>query len=247
MNNRSVILRLGRFTTTFREPNGGLTFMRKQIFLAAAAAGAVLSATAALPASAASTPVLTVGKAGGAAVNVGDAAAASLAANTSATIFTTARNSTGVTCKTSAFDATIVTNPAAPGTATESLGTQTFSNCTSNIVGVSGVNSITVQNLPYNAAVSDANDTITLTAGSKGPIQVTANLQSVLGAVNCTYQANGGSLTGTVSNSTNSITFSKAQFNLTTGANVCPKNGFFSATYSPVTDTTQGGQKIFVN
>jgi hypothetical protein len=211
--------------------------MRKYLYFAAAAASVALTAMAALPASAATSAVLT---AGGADVAVGDTVAASLASGTNATFFTSSTGSTGVTCTSSSFSSTVTSNPAAPGVATESVDGQTFSGCTANNFGVFGVNSITVDNLPYSASVDDSTNTITITGTSAAPIQATVSLNTLFGAVTCVYQANGNTLTGAVSNADNSITFSNQQFGLSSGSGLCPGSSYFSAKYSPVTDTTAG-------
>ena len=54
-------------------------------------------------------------------------------------------------------------------------------------------------------------------------------------------------MTGVVSNTDNSITFTNQQFDLESGSSLCFANGFFTATYAPVEDTTAGGAAVFVN
>jgi len=218
--------------------------MRKQLIaVAVAATGALLAVAPSLPASAASVPVLTVGSAGasGTPVNPTDTLTASLLSGTSSTLSTSSGN---VTCTSSSFTATVTSNPASPGTADESLTAQTFGGCTAKISGVSSVKSVTALNLPYNAAVTDSNDTLTLTPGS-GALEVSVVLNTVLGSVTCDYSAS--SLAGTVSNSNNSVTFTNQSTSLLSGPGVCPKNGTFSAAYGPIEDTTQGNGLVFVN
>ncbi|MEU3286486.1 Tat pathway signal sequence domain protein [Streptomyces longwoodensis] len=214
--------------------------MRARSFLAVAGTVAALSIPAITPASAAGN-VLTTGSAGGTAVAAGDVVTAPLAAGTSATLYSSATGTSGVVCAQSQFTAAIGTNPAAPGTATESVTAHTFSNCTSNVVGVLGVNSITVNNLPYQSTVA-SNGTVTVTAASGSTIQTTVVLRTLLGTVNCVYRVPG--LTGTASNADNSITFSNQQFTKVSGSSLCFANGFFTAKYAPVTDN---GAKVFVN
>jgi hypothetical protein len=235
------------------------SIMRKHLFVVAAAAAAALLSTA--PAMAASSPVLTTGSVGGTPVAVNDALSASIGSGTKATVETTSGGSTGITCTVAAFNATAKTNPTAPGTATESVTALSISTCTSNITGVTKVNSVSLQNEPYSATVTDNNPnnglaTVTITGTSSAPIQSTVSLQTVLGAVSCVYQANNDSLTGTASNAAttadqeiaNSITLTNQQFNLTSGPGVCPKNGFLSVVVGPVKDTTQSGSPtVFVN
>ncbi|MEU7113052.1 Tat pathway signal sequence domain protein [Streptomyces sp. NPDC046182] len=210
-----------------------------------ASAGAALAAVLAVthPASAAGT-VLTTGSASGPSVSVGDVLAASLATGTTAKIATTSGGSTGITCNASAFSATVTSNPAAPGTATETLTSHTLSTCTTNILGATGVQSITVNNLPYTTAVTSGG-TLTVTAGSTGPIQTTLKINTILGLTTCVYRAT--SLTATPSNTDNSLAFANQQFTKASGPGTCPANGFFTAKYGPIQDTTQGGAPVFVN
>ncbi len=221
--------------------------MRKYCYLAVAMAGAVLSAMATVPASAASSSVLTTGSAGGTSVAAGDTVTSSLASGQNATFFSSPTSTTGVTCTSSSFSANVTANPAAPGVATESLTAQSFGGCTANNFGVTGVNSINVDNLPYTASVDDSTNTITLTGTSAAPIQATVSLGTIFGNITCVYQANGDTLSGAVSNTDNSITFTNQQFNLSSGPGTCPSSSFFSAKYGPVTDSSQGGAPVFVN
>ncbi|MFJ4183668.1 Tat pathway signal sequence domain protein [Kitasatospora sp. NPDC089509] len=209
---------------------------------AALAALAALALVAAAPASAAPTdatgPVLT---AGGAAVAVGDALAAPLTAGASATFYSTATSTTGVTCATSQLNSTVLTNPTAPGTATESLTGLTFDSCTANVTGVTSVQSLSVDTLPYGLTVDDgAGLPVTLTGGSAGQIQATAVLNSWFGTITCTYQLS-GAFTGTADNGGNSLTFGNEHFAKSGGDGLCPADGYFSAAYGPVTDTGQAG------
>ncbi|WP_326732119.1 Tat pathway signal sequence domain protein [Streptomyces phaeochromogenes] len=221
--------------------------MRTRTSLALAAAVTALALSAAGPASAADGSVLTTGGAGGTAVATGAVLNSSLAAGTSATLYSSSTGTSGLSCTSSKFVASVVDNPAAPGTATESVTAHTFdaSSCTSNVIGVLGVTSIKVDNLPYTSAVgSDGSVTITPAAGST--IQTTVVLRTLLGSINCVYQA--PSLSGTADNADNSISFSKQQFTKFSGSSLCFSNGFFTAKYAPVTDTTQTDSPVvFVN
>ncbi|MFJ9773205.1 Tat pathway signal sequence domain protein [Kitasatospora sp. NPDC101157] len=214
--------------------------------LAALAALALAAAApaAALPADAAG-PVLT---AGGAAVAAGDALAAPLVAGTSATFYSTATSTTGVTCATSRFSAGVLTNPAAPGVATESLTGLTFDSCTADVTGVTSVESLTVDTLPYGVSVDDATGLpVTLTGGSAGPIQATAVLDTWFGTITCTYRLS-GAFTGTADNGTNSLTFSNEHFAKSGGSGLCPADGYFSAGYGPLADTSlPGAPAVTVN
>ncbi|MFC8662322.1 MULTISPECIES: Tat pathway signal sequence domain protein [Streptomyces] len=221
--------------------------MRTRTSLALSAAVTALALSAAGPASAADGSVLTTGGAGGTAVAAGAVLNSSLAAGTSATLYSSSTGTSGLSCTSSKFVASVVDNPTAPGTATESVTEHTFdsSSCTSNVVGVLGVTSIKVDNLPYTSAVgSDGSVTITPADGSS--IQTTVVLRTLLGSITCVYRA--PSLSGTADNADNSISFSKQQFTKFSGSSLCFSNGFFTAKYAPVTDTTQtGSPAVFVN
>ncbi|MFI5797677.1 Tat pathway signal sequence domain protein [Streptomyces sp. NPDC051677] len=210
---------------------------RSRSLLALAGTVAALSLTAVTPASAAGAVLTTAGGD----VAVGDVLNASLASGTAATLYSSATGTSGVSCGTSAFSATVTDNPTAPGTASESLTAHSFSNCTANVVGVLGVTSITVNNLPYTASVGSGG-TLTVTPASGSTIQTTVVLRTLLGSINCVYQA--PSLTGTTSNTDNSINFTSQQFTKTSGSSLCFANGYFTAKYAPVTD---GSAAVIVN
>jgi hypothetical protein len=223
--------------------------MRRTVSLAAAA----LIATAvglfiAAPAHAAGTSdVLTTGSVGGANVAVNDVISSSLKSGTSAKFTTQSGGTSGVTCTASTFTGTVLTNPAAGGDATESLTAQTFGSCTSNITGVTAVQSIIVNNLPYNADVNGTSKAITLTGGTAGVIQATVKLSTLFGTVTCAYQANSNTITGTTSNTDNSLAFTNAGFSKSSGPIVCPSTSFLTATYAPAADTTvTGSPAVFV-
>jgi hypothetical protein len=219
---------------------------RTRTLLALAGAATAFALATASPATAAGT-VLTTGGAGGDAVAVGDVLNASLAAGTSATLYSSATGTSGVSCTSSAFTATVTDNPAAPGTATESLTGQTFgaSSCSSNVLGVTGVTSIVVDNLPYGTTVtSDGAVSVTPPAGSS--IQTTVKLRTLLGSITCVYQA--PSLNGTVDEAANGIAFSAQHFTKVSGSSLCFANGYFTAKYAPVTDTSRtGSPTVYVN
>ncbi|UIX30060.1 Tat pathway signal sequence domain protein [Streptomyces sp. GQFP] len=217
------------------------TRTRSALALAAAVAG--LSVAAVTPASAADT-VLTVGSAAGDAVAVGDVLSASLASGTTATLYSSATGTSGVSCSASTFTASVLTNPTAPGTATESVTAHTFGSCTSNVLGVLGVTSVTVNNLPYTTAVG-SDGTVTVTPASGSTIQTTVVLSTLLGSINCVYQA--PSLTGTTGEADNSINFAAQAFTKTSGSSLCFSSGYFTAKYAPVQDVTQGNATVFVN
>ncbi|WP_320781273.1 Tat pathway signal sequence domain protein [Streptomyces sp. CRN 30] len=218
--------------------------MRTRTLLALTAAVAALALPATGTAVAADNTVLTTGSAGGTAVAVGTTLIAPLQSGTNATFYSSATGTSGVSCSGSQFTATVTGNPTAPGTATESVTAHTFTaaTCSSNVIGVLGVNSITLGNLPYSATVSSAG-AVTVTPPSGSTVQATVNLRTLLGSVNCVYQA--PSLSGTASNTTNGISFDDQQFTKVSGSSLCFANGFFTATYAPV--KTSGGATVFVN
>ncbi|MEU4370980.1 Tat pathway signal sequence domain protein [Micromonospora chersina] len=210
------------------------------------AALALLTGLGAAPAAAApstslASSVLTYGSVGGSAVTVGDVVKASLASGTSATFYSSTTGTTGVRCAASTFSATVLTNPAAPGTATESLTAQTFTSCTSNVFGTTGVQSVTVNNLPYATSVTSAG-VVTIS----GSIQSTVVLNTLLGPTTCVYRTT--SLTGSAVNSTNSITFTNQVLTKFSGPSTCFTTAYFSARYSPVLDSSKtGSPAVYVN
>ena len=218
--------------------------MRRYAYLAVAAAAAVAAALPATAALADTGAVLTYGSAGGTSVAQGDSLSANLVTGTTANFASSSGGTDGVTCNTSSFTATVSANPAAPGVAQESLTAQTFTDCSSSVFGVLGVNSVTVENLPYTVSLDDSTNAATVT----GTIQTTISLSTLFGDISCTYQAHGGSISGTASNANQSLSFANQQFDLTSGDSTCFANGFFTAAYGPVTDTSQtGSPTVYVN
>ncbi|MFF4572894.1 Tat pathway signal sequence domain protein [Streptomyces sp. NPDC001410] len=217
--------------------------MRTRSLLALAGTVTALTVAMAVPASADGSAVLTTGSAGGAAAAVGDTLTAPLASGTTATLYSSATGTSGVTCTSSQFTATVTGNPTAPGTATESVTGHSFdsTSCTSNVTGVLGVSSITVDNLPYTATVA-SDGTLTVSPASGSTIQTTVKLRTLLGTITCVYQA--PSLTGKADNSDSSIAFTNQQFAKSSGSSLCFANGYFTAKYAPVTDA---GAPVYVN
>jgi len=218
--------------------------MRKSWYLAAAPVAAALAILGATTPAFADNNVITVGSAGGTAAAVGDVATATLAAGTTADFNNAADSSTGAHCSTSQLTATITSNPASPGTATESLSGQTFSNCTANVFGITSVRSVTVNNLSYVTSVSsDGTVTVAPTAGKT--IKTTVSLGTLLGNITCVYQStNAGGISGVTSNADNSITLTDQSFTKLSGSGLCFGTAFLSATYAPV---TINGQPSFTN
>ncbi|MDH6625589.1 hypothetical protein M2271_003400 [Streptomyces sp. LBL] len=215
--------------------------MRTRALLALTGAVAALTLPAITPASAAAGPVLTTGSVGGTPIAAGDVLTAPLATGTTATLYSSATGTSGISCTASQFTATVTDNPAAPGTATESLSAHTFGGCSANVTGVLGVTSITVNNVPYKTSVS-SDGTVKVTAATGSAVQTTVVLRTLLGSISCVYQA--PSLTGKADNADSSITFTKQQFTKTSGSSLCFANGYFTAKYAPVTD---GNARVYVN
>ncbi|MFF4875562.1 MULTISPECIES: Tat pathway signal sequence domain protein [unclassified Micromonospora] len=210
-------------------------------------AGVVAAAPASAdPSSSLAGNVLTYPTPGGTAVAVNDVIQASLKTGTNATFYNSASGTTGLKCAVSSFSAKVLTNPIAPGTATESLTAQTFTSCTTNVFGTTGVSSVTVNNLPYTTSVTSAG-VVTISGTAAAPIQSTVVLNTLLGQITCVYRTSTNSLTGAASNATNSITFTNQPLNKFSGPSLCFGTAYFSATYSPVRDTTKGNSPVYVN
>jgi len=222
--------------------------MRRYLYFAGAAAAALLIVLPAGPAWARTAHVLTTGKVGGTNVAVGDILKASLASGTTSTFFKSTTSTTGVKCSKSSFSAKVTANPVKPGTAKESLTSQTFSSCTSNVSGVTGVQSVKVGNLPYNATISDASgDPVKVSeTSSTKPLKTTIVLNTVVGSITCVYTAK--SVSGAASNTGNTVSFTNQKFTKSSGPSSCFSSGFFTAKYGPVTDSSMtGSPKVFVN
>jgi hypothetical protein len=192
--------------------------------------------------------VLTVGSAEGDAAAVGDVLTAAVVTGTTADFSTASGGTTGIKCAQSTFTAVVVDNPAAPAVATESTTAQTFASCTANILGVTRVNTVTVNNVPFATTVESGTGTVTVTGTDAAPIQTTLNLGTILGTINCVYRAVGNTITGLSSNTDNSITFTNQEFAKSSGPITCPSSGFFTAHYAPVLDTSiDGSPAVFTN
>ena len=220
--------------------------MRKYLYLASVAGSSLCVLLGAAAAFADTGAVLRVGGVGGTNVAVGDTVTASLGSGTSATFYSTTTGTSGVTCTASGFSSTVTANPPAPGVAAETIDAQTFSDRSSNVFGSTGVRSVTLNNLGYQVSVDGATSVVTVSPGSAGPIQSTVVISTILGSITCVYQPVAGSLTGAADNTTNSISFVNQQFNKITGSTLCLSTAYWTATYAPVTDTTQSGA-VFVN
>lgn len=207
--------------------------MRKFWYLTTAVGATLLATMIAGPAYATSA-VLTSGSLGGPAT--ASMITAPKKASTPAT-FLESGTTTGVTCASADFVASVSDNPPAPGTATLTSNV-TFGNCSENISGATCVQSLGIGNSPFSATVS-SDRSVTV----NGPINVEIKMCSVLGTVTCTYSA--ASRHGIFDNSDHSITFTNQRFTKVTGPSTCFSSIDFSATYAPVTDG--GGAPVFVN
>lgn len=232
--------------------------MRVSGYLSIAAAAALSVTMVGSPAFAYAEPepepvptvsVLTSGSLGGANIAVGAVLTAAVAAGTTSDFATSSGGSTGIKCAESSFTATVLDNPVAPGVATESTTAQTFGSCTANILGVTRVQSVVVNNTPFATTVESGTGKVTVSGTEAAPIQTTLRLGTILGSVTCVYRADGGAITGVSSNEDNSITFTDQQFNKASGPITCPANGYFTAKYSPVLDTTvpEAPATVFTN
>jgi hypothetical protein len=218
--------------------------MPKYLYVVTAAASALLIAAPAALAQAAPAHVLTLGKAGGPAVSKGDVLVASLAPKT---VVVVTQGKQKLTCKSASFTAKVVSNPTAPGKATESVIKQTLSKCTVSVKGVT-IKSAAALNLPYVSTVSDAKgNPVTVSGRSKStPLGFTATIK--VGTSTFTCSSSAASIAGHASNTGNTVSFLKQTFKKLKGGALCPKSGSFSATYGPLTDTSVTGHpKVFVN
>ncbi len=218
--------------------------MPKYLYVVAAAASALLVAAPMVSAEAATAHVLTIGKAGGTAVSKGDVLFASLAPKT---VVVVTEKGQKLTCKSATVTSKVVSNPTAPGKATESVTKQTLSKCTISVKGVT-VESAAALNLPYVSTVSDSKgNPVTVSGRSKSkPLGFIATVK--VGKTTITCSSSAASITGHASNKGNTVSFSNQTFKKLKGGSLCPKSGAFSATYGPLTDiSVKGHPKVFVN
>jgi hypothetical protein len=208
---------------------------------AVAVMAATLAATfGAVPASAAGS-VLTVGSLGGPPAQPGDIVKAS----GTATFLLNSSSTAGIRCRLTA-QATVQTNPPAPGTAVTFLTSLPFSSCVSNLPTFV-VGSVTADNLPYRASLASSL-AVAVSGGPTGrPVQV-----SIVGDVGdltiiCVYRPDNGQIPGRYSNSDNAITLGGMGFMQVSGSTLCPNPLLFTARMAPVVDSTQGSRLVFVN
>ncbi|PJN29424.1 Tat pathway signal sequence domain protein [Kitasatospora sp. CB02891] len=214
--------------------------MRNRLF-AGAAALAAATALIALPGTADASvagPVL------GPNVNVGDALSADLVAGTVATMYNPG-TTTGVKCTASHIGGSVAANPvvAAGGTATAygPVNVLTFNGCSSNVVGVTGVTSLTMDNLPYTLQITDSTGfPVALVPSPGSQIHATVVLKTLAGSATCTFQATAATLNGNATNVPPQINLVNQPLTKATGPSICFSSINFTASYGPVTDTTTG-------
>lgn len=208
------------------------------------AASALVIAAPMATADAATVHVLTIRKAGGAPVKPGATLKAGLKRG-SAAVFSVGALS--LTCKSLSFTAKVTSNPAAPGTARESLTAQKVGRCKASVTGVT-VTSVRAINLPYNVKVSDAAGLRVRVSGRSRtkPLRFTATVMFGARSIACSYRAR--SIAGTASNTGNVIKISMQKFRKASGPSLCPASASFSATFGPVRDfSVTGHPAVFVN
>ena len=207
---------------------------------AVATVGLVLGAAG--QAGAATGGVLTVGSAGGTNVNVNDIVKGAI---NSDFVFTT--SSGVIDCSTGQFTAKVTANPnKGAGNAVESI-TQLHAdpaNCTTTVVGTFSVVSVEINGPATGNVVDGTSPKLKVTSLDE---QVT--LASFLGNVTCDYGTTGSvtEIDGSLSNTTNAISFATQNVNLIRGSGLCPSSGTFKGGVGPVLDTTQSSKKVFVN
>jgi len=215
----------------------------KRTSLAILALAGAASVLAIGPAASAEPPEVTLPS--GAAVPVGDNLGASLSSATA--VFNTSAGK--ITCTHGSFVATMANDPLSGGTveATETLTTLTFTGCTTTIVGVTGVSSVTL-NGTANVTLSDdgASDALVITN-----LDEKVKLTAIIGAPVCDYGTHGTvtSVTGALTTATSAVSFAAAPVALITGSGVCPSSGTFTATFGPIIDQSQpaGNQALTIN
>jgi len=136
-------------------------------------------------------------------------------------------------CTSGSTQATVSTNPSAPGKAKLSITSMTFSGCTLNILGNQVSITITANNLPYSLTIGDVNGNMATT----GAVKWTA---AGAGHV-CIYSSSG--LSGYWNNAADGITFPSQNLTSTSGG-VCPGTVAIGGTFGPVKDTTASGSPL---
>lgn len=206
--------------------------MRKHIIISATMVIATAAVVAAASyASASTTDVLTRGSVGGANVAVGNSIGTHLASGSDATFYTTKTGTDGGICAAGTGTGKVTTNPAVGGTATVSVSSLAFSNC-SNDLGFMNVQ-ISIASFALNVSstgisVPSLSAKMTAVFGHPDPIPVT-----------CSYT--------TAATGTN--LFSNQKLSLTsTSSSLCPSVLFFTAEFGSFNDTSvSGSPAVFLN
>jgi len=166
----------------------------------------------------------------------------------SSAVFSLGTGTIKLTCTSASFSATVRSNPAKPGTATESLTALNVAKCT--VSGFQGLTfkSLKFKNLPYKVTVSDATGFPVKVSeqSTTMPLKFTATVKLNGNAFSCSYKA--ASAAGQASNTGNMVAFSKQKFTKAGGNAACLGPAHLSAKFGPVRDTSvTNSPKVFVN
>jgi len=217
----------------------------------AGTAGAAHAATPVATTPVAAVPVLSLKALGGPPANPGDLLTSSLTPGSTLSLTSTPSGGTGLFCQQSVWGGQLLSNPALPGPAAiRLLNPLTISACTDNSPTVTGVTGVAVSGLPQTLQVTGTGTFPLQLIPLSAPLQITVNLTtSAAPSVVCVYQAP-GTLNGNTALGSQPWRFVNQQFQLISGplpACGTTPNGFLTAAYSPVIDTTAGGANVFVN
>ncbi len=218
--------------------------MRKSLLLAAtAAASAMLVLAPTASAFAATHDVLTTVKVGGPNVKVKDVLRTGLKAKTVLVFASVSGTPISLKCTASTITGKVTANPAAPGTAVESLTGETVTGCKANTTLVKSV-TVTATKLPYKATIRGVKGFPVTVIGPSATLKI---VTTVIGTITCKYAA--VKISGKASNAGSLISFSKQVFNRQAGSNGnCPTKGALTVTYGPVVDlSVKGHPHVFVN
>jgi hypothetical protein len=205
--------------------------VRKVMIMFLSTASVVVASLGFGTASAAASDVLTVGSVGGTNVAVSDTLTAPTIGNE---VFASGFES--ITCTGGGLTGTVSSNPTAAGTATITGTGLKFTptnpgTCNSNL-GVATVSGGPAGSLSVSSAK-------VVTVNSIG-------LSFTAGGTSCSYKVTSPQ-TGAASNVDNSIGFTGITITKTAGGALCSSTLTETLNFAPVTDTTQSGQKVFVN
>jgi hypothetical protein len=221
------------------------------VLAVAGTAGVAHAATPVASAPVAAVPVLSVTALGGPPANPGDLLTSSLTPGSTLSLTSTPSGGVGLFCQQSVWGGQLLANPALPGPAViRLLNPLTISACTDNAPTVTAVTGVAVSGLPQNLQVTGTGSFPLQILPLSTPLQLTVTLSTTTApSVVCTYQAT-GPLNGNTALGSAPWRFVNQPFRLTGGplpACGTTPNGFLTAAYSPVIDTTAGGANVFVN